>query len=183
MPKRPADAEPDLFHQAEQAANDPQPLALLALASSMLAALDRDQHRFDRQRPEPPPLAALLETFVFSGLDGMANLAAVMAQLQADQLLRTRLLRQLDRSVLLPWVASLDQVAPSRAGRIVEQLRDGTNLVIEFVVDGQPMCAVIFVDHNQGGAAKDAFLVPESLDGFLEVWRRAGGTDGTEFEE
>jgi hypothetical protein len=77
----------------------------------------------------------------------------------------------------------LDQVAPSRAGRIVEQLRDGTNLVIEFVVDGQPLCAVIFVDHNQGGAAKDAFLVPESLDGFLEVWRRAGGSDDTQFEE
>src|SRR6478609_9044958 len=141
----PADPEPDLFHQAEQAANDPHPLAMLGLASSLLATLDRDRHPFDRQHPEPPPLAGLLETFTFSGLDAMANLAAVMAQLQADELLRTRLLRQLDRSALLPWVASLDQVVPSRAGRIVEQLRDGTNLVIEAVVDGQPLCAVTFV--------------------------------------
>lgn len=179
----PADPEPDLFHQAEEAVNDPHPLALLTLASSLLSTLDRNQDPFDRQRPEPPPLAGLLETFAVSGLVAMGNLAAVMAQLQADDLLRTRLLRQLDRSALIPWVNRLDQVVPRRAGQIVEELRDGTNLVIEFVVDGQPLCAVTFVDHNQGGAAKDGFMIPESLDGFLQVWRQAGGPGDTGFEE
>ena len=151
---------------------------LLAEVSSLVSALDpRSRAPFDRVAAGsdgPLSLDELVQTFAeVDRLETSALLAAI-AQLAPDELLRARTRRNLaDRRHALPeWLSRLAEAEAYRCVEMVHVLGDGDNLIVGVrLEDGQELAVVVYVDHNLGTVAKDAFVVPESIEEMLAIMR------------
>ncbi|MGQ0778698.1 MAG: hypothetical protein ACT4NY_30510 [Pseudonocardiales bacterium] len=166
--------EPDLMRNVATALADEHPLAILALVSALLAALEPRRHGpFD---PEPetevPSRDELVQTFLEVDLLETSALLALIAAFSGDDMLRRRVSREItSRADALPrWLADLTDTAPSdRVVEVVHVLRDGDNVVIGArLPGGHEITAAVYIDHNMGTLVKDAFVVPGSVDEFVE---------------
>jgi hypothetical protein len=172
--QRPGPGEPDLVRDVAAALKDDEPLTLLALVSSLLAALDpRRAGPFERAPdPEVPSRDELMRTFIDVELEETSALLAVIAAFSSDDVLRRRIHRELTpRAHALPgWLTDLHQAWPAdRVVEVVHALGDGDNVIFGVrLPGGHELTVVIYIDHNMGTLVKDAFLVPEPVPDLVE---------------
>ncbi|CAN5124955.1 hypothetical protein BH18ACT4_BH18ACT4_02360 [soil metagenome] len=166
--------EPDLTGDVRRALADDHPLTFLALASSLVDAIDpRRVDPFDRSRATlGPDRSEVLGTFIDVDRPETTALLAAFAALGADEVERRRLERVVAaRPHRLP--AWLDGIAGAEACRAIEMthvLRDGDSVLVGVrLPTGDELTAVVYIDHNLGTLVKDAFIVPDSIAATLRV--------------
>jgi len=174
--------EPDLIQEVALALAEDHPLQLLALVSSLLAVLDPRRGGPFETKPDPemPSRDELVQLFLDVDLPETTALLAVFAELSGDDMLRQRIRREIvARPHALPsWVIDLRDATVERVVEMVHMLRDGDNIMIEVSLPGgSPLSLVVYIDHNLGTLVKDAFAVPEALDGLIEDMRSAADND------
>lgn len=168
--------EPDLMLQVRRALRADHPLGLLELASSLLAVVDpRTGNPFDRGRLRSgPSREELLRTFLeIDRVETSALLAAVVG-LGVDEVEQRRIGRVLDGrgDALPPWLLEMSEAKAYRTVEMSHILGDGDNVMVGVAFPtGQELAAVVYIDHNLGTVAKDAFVVPDSIAGLLDVIR------------
>ena len=65
---------------------------------------------------------------------------------------------------------------------MVHVLGDGDDVIVGVrVPPDHELTAVVFTDHNLGSVAKDAFMVPEGLDGLVDQMRKVNDDPDTEW--
>ncbi len=171
---------------AEALAAD-EPLPLLGLASSFLAAFDDRRSRFGQRDPELPALGEVVDTFFEVELVETSALLAAIAGLGGDDVLRHRVRRELGaRGHVLPrWLVALDEARP--ADRVVQMrhvLGDGDNLLVGIRLPGGPeLTAVVYIDHNLGSLVKDAFVLPAGVVEVVELMRRTADDPDVAFTD
>src|SRR5205823_6433871 len=112
------------------------PLGLLALVSSLLAALDpRARSPFDRRDDADLGHVSreeLVRSFIEADRPETSALLAALAAMANDELLRARARRELDaRANDLPdWLHGLDKVEAYRAVEMVHVLGDGDDVIV-----------------------------------------------------
>ncbi len=160
------------MREVAAAVADDDPLALLGLVSSLLAALD--PHRagpFGLER-EGPSRDELVRSFLEVDLPETSAMLAVIAEFSGDAVLHRRVGRELaSRTHVLPeWLVDLHRAEP--AGQVVEivhVLGDGDNLMLGVrLAGGYEFAAVVYIDHNMGTLVKDAFVVGGPVGDLLE---------------
>lgn len=171
--------EPDLIDDVAVALAGDEPLALLALASAFLAALDprRRSPLEPRQEPGLPPVEEIIETFFEAPFRETSALLAVLAVLTGDDVLRVRTRREIAaRGHVLPrWLLELDRARPhDHAAGMTDPLGDGENVTLGVTLaDGHELSIVVYVDHNLGNLIKDAFVLPGALSTVMALMREA----------
>jgi Domain of unknown function (DUF6398) len=176
----------DLLGDAEAALAADHPLQMLLLASGLIDLLDpRNNDPFDRSpEPESPTLAEMLTAFVTSQDPAAAALAWTMAQMSGDDLVRSRLVRDLGaRSFLLPsWMHQLNKIEIIAAEQITDTVRDGYNIVVQVRLAGHDLTTVTYIDFNMGIIVKDNFVSDKGLDEFNQLWQEHADTRHTSLE-
>jgi hypothetical protein len=157
-----------------------EPLDLLALTSSFLTAFDPRVTRYPFGRDDEmalPTREGLVESFLDAPLVETSALLTAIAALTGDDLLRSRVRREVAaRGHVLPrWLLELEHAAPGE--RVVEMrdvLGDGENLLFGVTLpSGHALSAVVYVDHNLGTVVKDAFVLSAAVSTVLERMRAA----------
>lgn len=176
----------NLLDEAEAALSTDHPLPMLQLSSALLDLLRvGDDDPFDGPiSPESVPLTELLSTFTASEEPAAAALAWTMAHMSGDDLVRTRVVRDLGaRSFLLPsWMHQLTKIEIVAAEQVTDTVRDGNNVVVHVRLDGHDLTAVTFIDFNLGVIVKDNFLSDRTLEDFNEIWQEHADTRHTALE-
>jgi hypothetical protein len=136
-----------------------RPFAVVALASSLLAALEDD-----RPGDAPVDVDALVDSF--AGFDVAETTAALhaLAALTSDELLAARIRRAVAgrRQPVPALVAGLGAVRVTDAVLVSHELDDGENVILTARwPDGFEVTPVIYIDRNLGTIVKDAFVVEE----------------------
>ena len=179
------------------------PLDLLALVSSLLAVVDpRPKDPFDPvpdaeiaargrgTRPggssEAVSLELLVESFQEVVRPETTAMLAVIAEMAGDELLRARLRREVAGRGhhLPPWLDHLGDVSVHRSVEMVHVLGDGDNIILGVHIPPRhELSAVVYIDHNLGTLVKDAFVVPDAIDGLIDVMRRTADDPDTEWRD
>ena len=180
---------PDLIDEVARALATGEPLDLLALTSSFLAATDPRERRLFGAQDEPalPPREEIVDTFFELPLPETSALLTAIAVLTGDDVLRSRVRREVAaRAHVLPhWLAELDRARPhDRVLEMTDALGDGENLVLGVRLPGGPeLSLAVYVDHNLGTVAKDGFVVPGALPDLIELMRSESGDPDVTFTE
>jgi hypothetical protein len=168
------------------ALTEDEPLLLLSLVSSLLAALEPRRPGPLGLAPEPdlPTRDELVRIFLGAPLVETSAILAVIAELSGDDITRRRIRREItERAHALPgWLTDLHRTTVQHAVEMVHVLGDGDNIMVGLSLPGgYALSIVVYIDHNMGTLVKDAFVVPESLDELIEQMRIAsgGGPDTT----
>lgn len=179
-PEPPAPPE-GLSGTIASALQDPEPLAFLSLASSLASALDpRTASLRDVPDDDLGDLvdaagadSGLANLFIESLIDQDSRettaLLAALAALVPDNHLAQRARRECRRRdhQLPGWLSGLEDSEPGAAASTTHPLGDGENTVVSVLLPGgRPISAVVYIDHNLGTIAKDAFVVPEDAASF-----------------
>ncbi len=163
------------MHDVRRALADPHPLGLLALASSLLAAVDpRERNPFARRDEEVLSLDELVASLVSVERRETSALLAALAEMVPDDILRAGLRRRLAerRDRRPPWLDQLGRMVPYRMIEMVHVLRDGDNVMIGVrLPEGHQLSVVVYIDHNLGTVVKDAFVVPGPLTELVDLMR------------
>lgn len=174
--------EPDFMADVRRALVDDQPLRFLDMVSSMLAAIDPRRVAPPDSTPEEETFVVgrteLLNTFIEVDRPETTALLAAVAGLTTDRAERKRLQRAVNaRSHQLPpWLARLDEAEAHQAAEVTHVLRDGDSVVVGVrLVTGEELSAVVYIDHNEGGLVKDAFVVPQSIAKSLDILKGRNG--------
>ncbi len=182
--------EPPLLADIRRTLDSREPLDFLALASSLIAALDpRQDNPFERAADAENPRPTLVEfTDSFIGTDRVEATAvlAVLAALSNDELQRARVRRELARRdhTLPPWLATLDASAATRAVVMSHVLGDGDNVMVELTMPtGHALSFVTYIDHNLGTVVKDAYPVPDSLENVVSLMASASDDPDMTFRD
>ncbi len=169
------DDEPDLLQNIRRNLRSGSPLDLLAEASALLTLVDPREYGFGRREGEPPySRQQLVDSFIDVRRVETSALLAVIAELAGDDLLAQRTRRELaQRGDRLPeWLSRLGDAEVHRAQEMVHVLRDGDNVHVGVrLAGGHELTAVVYIDHNMGTLVKDAFVVPETIDGLEALMR------------
>ena len=162
--------EPTLLTNIRRALSSPDPLDLLALGSSLIAALDpRVVSPLERSRSRETPgfrLAEFTDSFIHTDRVEATAMLAILGVLADDELLRARARRELvGRVHALPaWLAGLSSATPERSVVMSHVLGDGDNVMVGVsLATRSPLTFVVYIDHNMGGVVKDAYPVADSL--------------------
>jgi hypothetical protein len=144
-----------------------EPVDFLAHVSTLLAALDpRAKNPFERtDPPDSMTPAMLIESFAEVVAPETTALLAALAELIPDELTRARArLAAAARPHQLPdWLARLGQASVYRAMESTHVLGDGDSVLLGARLPGHELTVVIYIDHNLGTVAKDAFPVPAPI--------------------
>jgi Domain of unknown function (DUF6398) len=144
-----------------------EPVDFLAHVSTLLAAVDpRVKNPFERAGPPDSMTSAMLiESFAEVVLPETTALLAALAELAPDELARARArLAAAARPHRLPdWLARLGQASVYRAMESTHVLGDGDSVLLGARLPGHELTVVIYIDHNLGTVAKDAFPVPAPI--------------------
>ncbi len=167
--------DPELLQVVRTALRSDEPLELLNVVSGLLEATDtraRNPFAPDEQHTTRDELVeSLLGT---SYAETTAALTVIQALLP-DEVLGARIRRELAvRSQPMPdWLGSLSEVRiEPEVWTLTHVLGDGDDYLLGATLpSGYSLAALVYVDHNVGTAVKDAFVVPESLDGLLDKLR------------
>jgi len=184
-PARPcAAAEDDLLREVAAALANDEPLALLAVASSILAALAVRPNPFERQpQSDLPSMDQLVAPFLGIDLVEASALLTAIAVLSGDEPLRHRVSGEVARRAhtLPQWLVDLHLARPAdRAVEVGHVLRDGDNVLLGVqLARGHNLTAVAKVDHNLGTLVRDAFVVAEPLTTMIERMQAASDPDTT----
>jgi hypothetical protein len=150
-----------------------EPIDLLAVASSVVAALERRGHPIEQSEPSGPTLTELVGTFIEVDRRETSALLAALSVLTPDQLLATRMQRALaERTHPLPdWLTGLSGATVDRAVEFSHVLGDGDNIVLGVrLPGGEELTVIVYIDHNLGTVVKDAFVVPAPVEAVVEMY-------------
>ncbi|MFV8301025.1 DUF6398 domain-containing protein [Mycolicibacterium fortuitum] len=184
-------AEPDLLDVVRTAMADPDPLHLLSYVSSLLTALDPRgrNHPFAQadSAQDAPTREELAAMFIDVPTPETTALLAVIAALaDHDHVLRARIHREL---VTRPepgpeWLSRLAETTATRAVRMGHDLGDGDNIIIGVrLADSYELTLVVYVDHNMGQLAKDAFVLSEPMADVVAQYERIADDPDVIWEE
>lgn len=143
-----------------------EPLDLLALVSGLLEITDpRRADPFAAEDAEPGPnLRDLVDSFVETPVPETTAVLAAIRAFTSDELLAARIGRELAarRDRLPEWLEELSEATPEPdVWHLTEVLGDGDDYLYGVVLPtGEELSALVYVDHNLGGAVKDAFITP-----------------------
>jgi len=160
----------DLFQTLRRGLRSNQPLDLLATVSGLLEVTDpRSRDPFDRTE-QRMKRADLVDSFIETRFAETTAALTAMLALGLDDVLGARVRRELSaRKHPLPaWLVSLDQAQiDDDVWLMTHVLGDGDDYLLGVTLPtGDPLSALVYVDHNMGTIVKDAFLVPEPLEDF-----------------
>ncbi len=164
--------EQHLIRQVRQALRSEQPLDLLVLVSSLIAAIDSRQRHPLQQDELGVGLPELVETFIGTDLAETTAALQVIGALTSDELLVARIEKELRgrRQPMPAWLGALDELSVDRVHQMTHVLGDGDDYFLEARLPGtDPFVAVVYVDHNLGTVVKDAFLAPQGLENVLAL--------------
>lgn len=145
------------------------PLDLLALVSGMLEVTD--PRRDDPFSDEGPPLELdqLVDSFIGTPYAETTAALTVMRAMITDEELTERIGRELAvrRHPLPAWIAGLEEVrVEPEVLFLTHILGDGDDYAFGTTLSGgHQLTVLVYVDHNLGTVVKDAFVVPDSVDG------------------
>lgn len=179
----------DLTGALRAAVDSNEPLDLLALVSSLMAALEPREAPLVANEPGAPIEALTLDELVqsFIEVDERETAAAliVIAAMSPDDVLASRITRNLSghRHSLPDWLGKLAAAEPTTAVAVTDPLGDAENIIIGVrLTDEDHLSIVVLIDHNLGGAVKDAFVLPTPIEDLLPRMRDIGGVDGLQVE-
>jgi hypothetical protein len=166
-------AEPDLFDLIADALDGDEPLPLLALASSLLAAVDpRDRDPLAAPADDGPSLDEMVESLLATPLPETSALLTALAVLSGVEVLRARAVQEVaDRAHSLPgWLAELHRAEPGdEAAEITDLHGDGTQVLFEVtLLGGHAITVIVGIDHNAGSAVGDVLALPVGMDVALD---------------
>ncbi len=157
---------------------DAGPLPMLDLVSMLLDGIDpRNANPFEVDPNESGPTmdrADMLRPFLEVRRRETSAVLAVAAELVDDPATQARIRHELDtRSFTLPrWLRYLDTPTVERCVEMAHVLRDGDNVILGArLPTGQPITAVVYIDHNVGTLVKDAYVVAEPIEALVEFMR------------
>jgi hypothetical protein len=160
-------SEPELIQAVRRAVRADGPLELLALASTVLAVHDpRSVSPMERGVAAVPPLRAFVDSLIEMDFATTTALLTALAPMIPDEVLVATIRRALGqrRHPLPHWLAGLAPLRPVGTYVMTHVLGDGDNLLVGVVTAaGDPLTAVVYVDHNLGTLVKDAFVIDETL--------------------
>ncbi len=171
--------EPPLLATIRESLASDEPLELLSLASSLLAALDarRDDPTLEYDQSKPRvSLAAFIDSFIHTDRVETSAMLAAFAQLADDELLRARARREVVRRAhpLPAWLAQLGGVTVEATVQMSHVLGDGDNVMVGVSLPtGDELSVVVYIDHNLGTVVKDAFVVPGSVEELVSLMTSA----------
>ncbi|MDT5176008.1 MAG: hypothetical protein QOJ95_206 [Mycobacterium sp.] len=173
--------EAPLIDEVREALDGGQPLDLLGLVSMVIEATAPQAVLFQRPEDEEAlSLGDLVAAFIDVRLPETTALLAVLGELVVgDDVLRDRCRREVEsRGDDLPaWLASLADTTVTRTVRMTHVLGDGDELLLGVrFANGQEITGAVFVDHLSMSEVKDAFFVPDAIDGVLAI-ATASNTD------
>jgi hypothetical protein len=162
---------PPLVDDVEALLEEPSPLGLLELASTLVelsTARPTDSWRPSGTEPvERLDGPNLFGSFALSGYPAMAALVSAIAAMHPDEVLAARLRRQLSTQRLPDepeWLATMADITITETVLHGDVLDDGENVVIGWQwPDGEASTAVVYVDHNMGTIVKDAFVADSNV--------------------
>jgi hypothetical protein len=169
--------EPGLFGDLRQTLRSSHPLELLALASSLLAAMDPRQGNPFAERSEAvsgPTREELIGSFLEVPLPEISALLGAIAELTDDEVEQRRIRRELaDRSHKPPrWLRRLAPLRVVRALAMSHILGDGDNVMLDVRTgNDDPLTVLVYIDHNLGTLVKDAFVVGDPMANLEERFR------------
>ena len=173
-----------------RAMRDDHPLELLALTSSMLAAIDpRSRDPFARSNDEGEDelsVEELVAAFLDIEQPETSALLAVIGELTEDDLLRARIRRELMLRMHAPpgWLTSLGDVEVYRTTETVHVLGDGDNVYLALRwPTGHELVCVVYIDHNLGTIVKDAFVIPEPYSAVVDTYTSLADDPDTEWRD
>lgn len=173
-----------LAYLAELLTED-HPMSLLDAASALAWAADPKD--FDLEEPERTrDPSALVETLIRRDDPSTTGLLGAFAVLLDDEVTRRRCAEEVARRrwSTPEWFRSLGDVTIRRFVLATEVLGDGENVFLELQwPTGQLMTVTAFVDHNLGGAVKDAFSVPITVEEMRFVLQDEAETADLTFED
>lgn len=176
----------ELLVGIDEALRSTDPLALLTLASGIIATLDPRQQNPLTLQTGQPTLVDLCETFMEAGLRQTDALLRVIGEMAGDDLLRERIRRSVaERRHAIPgWVVRLGEIRPYRAVEMTHVLKDGDNVVVGVALPGRrELSLVIYIDHNLGTVVKDAFVLGAPIDEVMGSWNAVDPMTGAEVNE
>ena len=167
--------EPDLMDGIVAALAADEPLPLLGVASSLLAAFDDGPSFPGENQPPLPSRDDVVQSFFDVDLVETSALLAAVAGLTGDVILRRRVRQEIaDRRHVLPhWLLAMDEAEPvDGVFEMRHVLGDGENIVLGVrLPGGHELCAAVYIDHNLGTVVKDAYVVPGGLAELGELMR------------
>lgn len=142
------------------------PLGLPLTVSQIMSALEGPRAADDAL----PELGVLVESFLETDVAETTAALHVIAALTTDDLLATRIRRELTarRQPVPESVAGIDRLNVARAAAMSDPLGDGENLLLGVSGPGVDASFVVYVAHDLGTVVKDAFVVPEPFERVLE---------------
>lgn len=182
--------EPPLLADIRRTLATDDPLDFLALASSLIAALDpRADNPFERVQDSAKPrltLAEFTESFIHTDRVEASAILAALAQLAGDELQRARAQRALEkRGHALPtWLNELGAATAVGAVVMSHVLGDGDNVMVEVAIPtGRSLTFVTYIDHNLGTVVKDAYPVADSLEHVVALMSATGDDPDLTFSD
>lgn len=145
----------------------PEPLELLSWMSAIVEAGEPYALPIPGQAPSAVTLTELVTSFEGTPCAETTAALRVIKEFTRDDALRARIAATLaGRQHHLPqWLAHLAEARISGDVHfLTESLGDGDDFIFGVrLAGGEEITVVVFVDHNLGGAVKDAFVAPEPL--------------------
>lgn len=172
--------EPDLLDDVRSALAAGEPLMLLTLASTLLAAVDPQRRGPLSPRGDGPSREVLLESLLAVELPETSALLLALAALTPDELLQRRVRAEVTARGhdLPPWLSALPTAEPTQALQFSHVLGDGDNVMVGArLPGGSPLTATVYIDHNLGTLVKDAFVVPAEVRALADEMLRAADED------
>lgn len=173
----------DLFQGIGSALRSNEPIDLLALVSGLLEVTDprRTDPFATEEDDERPSLPDLVESFLGTQAVETSAVLAAIAALTPDELLATRIKRELGRrrDPLPAWLEALPRsTVEGEVWHLGDPLGDADNYVFGVgLPTGQALTVLFSIDHNLGGLVNDAFLAPEPVAGLVTAMREQAVTD------
>lgn len=176
LPHDPEPGPDELFSKINSALADPDPIAFLALASTLAHTVDPRA----RSPLDPDPLEIDAEGFVDMLADIPARETAALLHafsvLLPNELLAAKAQREARRQTFpLPeWLTRLRDTTVTSTSVLRDELGESENVNISIKLPaGEEQTIIVLVDHNLGSAAKDGFLVPGGFEVISQLFREA----------
>ncbi|WP_458040548.1 MULTISPECIES: hypothetical protein [Bacteria] len=165
-------AEPELHREVDRLLLSASALDLLAYASTLVASIE-PAGPLKPPRTGVPSLTELIAMFRDTGARATDALLLVLTALDGDEMLARRISGEVTarRHPLPTWLTQLDRFQPARAVGLGHVLGDGENIVVGIDSPAGELTFLFYVDHNEGTAVKDAYLLDVP---FTEVTGRLG---------
>lgn len=190
MSQREAPEEVSLVDEIGDALDSGEPLDLLGLASTVIAALTEHRRRPMLMEPDPDDdiadLDEVLASFIEVDVPETTAILAVFAQMLSDPGMRAECARVVaERNEELPrWLAELSQATAYRAVVMSHVLGDGIELLVAVrLEDGQELTCAAHIDHLMMSELSDAFFVPGPIDEVLTVAKASNNDPDTSFAD